>query len=432
MYSETQSRKISKLHVKKGALPCYILLYVLLIVHGAVIWTVTLKDLPNKPLIVLLIIGAISIIKKVRINKVIIIYAAILILCYGISAHINDGGFLSGTAVRSASTTAVFAILGNFVYEYDKKNALARYVKFVVLIAMISLFFFMLQIVLGTGLFQPPVFPEVGIRSEYGIFFYTVSKTDIFRNYGIFYEPGVYEILLNMCLFLIAFYKEKLGIAPQKLSKYLVVIIFTILTTRSTTGLISLLIILSTVILQGDKKIRRKVIYIFSALMAFALIDVLVNGSDSFISRNVLQKIMEIGFSNGTYNRETAGGARFFVIDKAIQAMKVNPFWGIGDTGYGKLIAGTRWARDGAGNILFTIIATRGLISVCISIALIVYMAYRSKKNIWLFGAFILIYLNTVLGQSHIIDPVFIMVASIDNDIGRERVSNSNKLHGAF
>ena len=167
------------------------------------------------------------------------------------------------------------------------------------------------------------------------------------------------------------------------------------------------------IVFGSDRKTKRKICYVLFGLVVVIILDTVINGADSFIIQNVIDKIADIEYSNGSYNRETSGGARFFVIDKAIRAMGVNPLFGVGDKGYASLTAGTRWAHGGTGNILFTIIATRGLVSVSISLFLILYLAVINKKNKWTCVALILLYLNTCLGQSHIIDPVFVMIASI-------------------
>lgn len=74
-----------------------------------------------------------------------------------------------------------------------------------------------------------------------GLFFYTMREIDG-RNTSIFTEPGIYQMVLNTGIFIALFMNEKIFCKNIKLK--VIILIITLCTTQSTTGMIGFLLII--------------------------------------------------------------------------------------------------------------------------------------------------------------------------------------------
>lgn len=159
--------------------------------------------------------------------------------------------------------------------------------------------------------FFPSLFVSIGsnttnVKSIFFIFNYLPSGEGFIRNQGIFWEPGVFQIVLNLHLYNILIERNlslKMAIVP----------IFLILSTLSTTGLLVMLIILFFWFVL-KRKVKFSVKYtLLAAILGAILIP--------FVYNNIQDK-----FDN------THGSAALRAYDyyMGIEVIKRNPVWGIG------------------------------------------------------------------------------------------------------
>ena len=133
-----------------------------------------------------------------------------------------------------------------------------------------------------------------------GLFLYTFREVDRMKNSGIFTEPGVYQMVLNLGIFIILFLNKYLYC---KKTKYMLgVLILTLCTTQSTTGFIGLLLIVVFYLFSSTnkKKIfsKTKVIILGLCLILALLVDYQIRGTRSILQIAIIDKL----FSRGTFS----------------------------------------------------------------------------------------------------------------------------------
>lgn len=158
----------------------------------------------------------------------------------------------------------------------------------------------------------PSLFTDVGsststVRTIFYVFNY-IEGDGIFsvRNQGVFWEPGVFQIVLNMHIYNILIERE------EKIKKAILPILL-IITTFSTTGLLIMAIIL-TYWMIVIRKVKFNIGTIF-LITVFALLLV------PFIVGNVQTKL------EGTHG---SAAARTFDLYMGLEIMKQEPIFGIG------------------------------------------------------------------------------------------------------
>lgn len=127
-----------------------------------------------------------------------------------------------------------------YVVTYSKSVFIGYFVKIITFLAFFSLITWGINIVSPQAL---KMFPNLTNTSGFGFkwcVFSNVCTTrnlgfdGYLRNFGIFREPGVYQIFLNIAIFFVLFCGEKF---KRKKSR-IVILVLTILTTFSTAGVI--------------------------------------------------------------------------------------------------------------------------------------------------------------------------------------------------
>lgn len=136
------------------------------------------------------------------------------------------------------------------------------------------------------------------------------------RNSGLFWEPGGYQIFLNLALFFMMDNKE-----VDLSKKWLQVIVFviSILTTQSTTGYLILSIMCCYYIISLVKKQNR---YINKILLLILITPVIIYILNALLNSNVVND----KFSNTNYSYV----ARINHLTNSWNAIKISPIWGFG------------------------------------------------------------------------------------------------------
>lgn len=392
------------------------LIYLMIIMHGAVIWSAIIGDSYVNLLIIALI--ALIVISRVRlpVRKTYLLYCAATAACYFISALMNGIGLSAGLNIKTAIIIDINILVAFVAVNLNQQKAVTIFVKIISIFAGISVICFLAQQIIGTGIFPSSLFPYTNWgRGHWWYLIY--SYTEDPRNYGIFYEPGVYQVLLNSALYLLLFRNDELLPKQKSNQKNLVIILLAIATAGSTTGYISMIIILLGFLIKKYsthiklKKHEKRLILIALFMICFIIFDYIRNGSNSFLSTYVIDKLNETNITTGDFNYDTSGGARLFIIAQAIEALKKNPLFGVGSVSLSNAIADEFWLGFGTGNVLFSTIATKGLVTLLITIVPLLYIAYRNRRSNMEFVVFLLVYINTVVAQSQLLYGSFILLA---------------------
>lgn len=144
------------------------------------------------------------------------------------------------------------------------------------------------------------------------------------RNFGIFVEPGMFQIFINYAIIIELFYMKQLNIT------YLIVYILTIITTKSTNGFIVLFIIMMAFSFKNksmnlkNKRINKKITLIFIVTIFICL--VLAKNVPYFTY--VFLKVQEIWSNQG--DKLGSGGERWRAFLYALDLYKSNPILGSG------------------------------------------------------------------------------------------------------
>lgn len=136
------------------------------------------------------------------------------------------------------------------------------------------------------------------------------------RSNGIFWEPGVFQLYLNLMIALQLFGKERIN--------YIRVLVYVVgvIITFSTAGYVVLLFLFLLYVLASETNIQRKIL--IGALLTLAIIT-LTAANYTFIYNNVMSKLFEKNNYSAT--------ARYSSIISNIQLALENPIFGVGMAG---------------------------------------------------------------------------------------------------
>ena len=194
-----------------------------------------------------------------------------------------------------------------------------NFIKVIYIISIVSLVCWSIGVVF-------PDFPYPGtfeVRNEncsfYGTFYYTIGMnsnsrfgSEIGRNAGIFWEPGVFQVYLNMAFFLAMCY-NKVNI-KNRLMKAIILAV-TLATTQSSMGYLILMIQILFIFFSDNDLVKK---YHLKKYVFFALV---IGGLIVFIEGSLIEKLLY------------GGGSFITRYDDAIVVLQTivrYPIWGIG------------------------------------------------------------------------------------------------------
>lgn len=199
------------------------------------------------------------------------IYAAItLLLLFDSLLTIHNGFRINDFVIWIVNIFIVMMIQSNFSF----REFCGLYVKVMVIEAAVSLICFFVGDVIGVSL--PFLHYESNVANGYYLTpYYTLGWANIpvfGRNAGIFHEPGMHQIFLNMALL----YLLSGDFEVYRKRKYFIlatiILIATILTTQSTTGYMCLAVVLCTVAFRKSGGVQTNKIKILAIIAIIVLI----------------------------------------------------------------------------------------------------------------------------------------------------------------
>lgn len=322
-------------------------------------------------------------------------------------------GFLSGASISEGFNFTgwmemlfvVMAII--LVYELDN-DAMSKFLSMVYLFACISLICYTL-IMMGAGNILIRLLPtyRTGMGNVAGRFLYVYNINHPERNSGIFTEPGIYQAILIMCIYVLVFMRERISLTNKVVARYLIVLLITLITTRSAAGYIGLFAVVIGVLLKHKERSDFAIVGIMIVGFIYLVYNYYTQGSNSILEQYFFGKLVETQKRGLTLS---SGGARLVAMQMGWQSAISHPF-GIGYLNWENLLFQIYGTKFGTGNALFTQLGTRGFIAFFISIYLAIKPAFERRKG-WLeliLFCFLFVYIATV--QAKILYPVIVLVA---------------------
>jgi len=219
----------------------------------------------------------------------------------------------------SQNFTVIYFLILAYIFTFNiaQKQFIKLFSDIMLFLAVFSLATHIISIAFPAAVeLLPTVVRGGGISGYYNAVFSVVSNTNT-RNFGIFWEPGAFSIYLNLALLFEFFYNK-----PNV--KRIVIFSFTILTTLSTLGVVSMALLYMASLFKNSSKANKKIKVIVSVLLLFGIIYFLFYDM-SFIDE-VFGKLESIG-SNTEYETTSV---RLDAIKYPGKEFLASPIWGIG------------------------------------------------------------------------------------------------------
>lgn len=160
----------------------------------------------------------------------------------------------------------IISVLFFLLYYKTKYNSFQKLSKDIYIVLKFILFLAFLNIFIIYFFNSFFVFKDdvVKVNTIYGIFnyisFIDIKGYAIYRNQGLFWEPGVLQVFINILLYVSLFIYRS--------PKISILSVLVIISTFSTTGILIMAIILSTYVLKG-KSLKYKLFGLLMTLMVF-------------------------------------------------------------------------------------------------------------------------------------------------------------------
>lgn len=266
-------------------------------------------------LILLLII---FITKKVKLQKNTLFLFFIIISFITISTFVNsDKNFFQYSLLALSLFVSLFFV--SIISYNDFLIILSRIIYFLCIISIII--YFLYYIIPAIFNIFPLFVNKSGTIARNVLSIPIVLNSDpVKRNYGIFWEPGVFQFFINFAFLIDGFYSKKLSM------KRFLVYSVAIFTTVSTTGIIAYILICLYYYIKIKKGSIKKVLIGFSVFMLLLFTIYLL--PDIFFSRLLSKLNPFINFNIESLAKDTP--VRIKAIVYPMKLFLSNPFFGVG------------------------------------------------------------------------------------------------------
>ncbi len=342
-----------------------------------------------------------------KISREMFVLFAILLGNYFISGILSGAGLTEGLNL-SGYLEIVFVVLGTLLLYRIDGDAMTKYIKLVYVFTWISLVCYLL-VTVGEGNILVSIFSKYksGMGDVAGRFFYVYNLQKPDRNTSIFTEPGIFQGILVMCLYVILFLRERISLSEKQVHRYIIVFLIALITTKSAAGYLGLVAIIVGILLQRKQKQNYVAVAIIIIGIIYLLYNYYTQGADSLLEQYFFGKFAETQTKNLTMS---SGGARLVAMQMGLTAA-VTHLFGIGYLNWENQLFQIYGRKFGTGNALFTELGTRGFIAFFITIYLAIKPAYKRKKGWIEFGLFCFLFLCIAMVQAKILYPSIMLVA---------------------
>lgn len=209
----------------------------------------------------------------------------------------------------------------------------SSYIEVLKILSIISLvgFFSLTFLPFVSNLLSPFIRYTTGGNPFYNLYIF-IFKPLHFRNMGMFWEPGAFQIFVNIAL-LFEILKPKPSVTN------VVVFLITIITTFSTTGYIAIIIVFTLVLLNRSQELKKtKTIFwwILPVLIALFIYNAAyLTDTSSYSTFGKITSFVEDEEWNSA-GEATSGSIRFYSVTKTVEAFVESPLFGKGTRGLEK------------------------------------------------------------------------------------------------
>lgn len=392
------------IRINKVTIKQYLLIYLVIIFQGSVLF----KNYQEILYVLVLIFGMGYLFlhnKLLRSDYMKYVYVLIVFL---LMVSIISAGSLS---IASICNIISRFILIYIAYQYDKEKFAEHLIKFITFISVISLIGFAVQRMNPSLLTSilPSVFSS---NVEYfgGVLFTYSGLLHTKRNMGIMAEPGLFQIIVNVGIYLILFDKS-INIRERKKHVYLTILLITIITIQSTSGYIGTLGLLILFLLDPKRKWNRRTIRkIALCLLAFGVFLVSVRGENNIIYENLVSKITD---SDGNLNLAAkTGKSRILSMKADLEVMKDHPL----GAGFETYIE--EWSTHipiVIGDDSSCVGVTKSLATLGIPVTALLLLFYlkwglKNCNSVWGFISYLFLLFNSCLGQPLFYFPILMVI----------------------
>ena len=235
--------------------------------------------------IVLVVLTLYLMIKKPTYDKNSVAYILLLVFLYVVSSLIS-GGLKIGFIYNIVLLVAAMVYSNRFSLDFFRE----AYCKIVAFLAVFSVVIYLLNIFVPSVLsILPALYNTAGNEFHSAIFSVTFPSL-LFRNFGLFREPGVFMVYLNTALFFEWF-------SDKSSTKRVFIYLFTLLTTVSTAGFLIGAIIFSGGLLYnaGGTLHKKQIKNAFLALPLVLIAYSVIKSGDNIYSTLLLDKVADGG-----------------------------------------------------------------------------------------------------------------------------------------
>ncbi len=410
----------------------YLVLYVMLLIPGSCAVAKYLNA--NMVFVAVLALHVFLILLSPKFRGVYVLFIELLLLVTIMFVRARTGGAGITSWLRFAAILSITYI----AIRMDKQMFFTRFIRIVAIFAIISNVFWAIFCVspslvnawpaitfwtqdMGTGKWA------VSLHGK-GLWLYSYLEVHPTRNCGFYTEPGVYQIVLNAALIVLLFWRDKLrDITSRQYYLYLTIVIITILTCQSTTGYISMAIILTLYLVKvqhgrESSKIRLGLVIGVAVAIIAAIVDYSWRGTESVLYQQVIYKFFGDSGETSLNLSEGTGRARIGTIEVSLQAILQDPL-GVGTDQF-EIMKNTHDRALVAGSF-FSFAAQYGVIPWAILLGLLLYPL--ATRGTFMFTALTaLVFVNTTSAQSFILFPGLIIFSIY---LASENKLNSNTLY---
>ncbi|PEX10220.1 hypothetical protein CN451_13245 [Priestia megaterium] len=404
-------KKGIKLVIKKSALYHYLLIYLLLLFQGSVIF----KAFSDYFIVLTLILSG-WFIFKTRLHGAVV--DGTIIFMISLSALlmltiVASNGSLSPLSMLNIISRFMLVYL---VYYYDKRNFCNRLVKLVTFLSIFSLIGYIFSL-LNISLVQSLL---LKINYDVNIYYwspvFSVMSHSPERNIGIYGEPGLHQIVINVVLFLLLFYdKEELQLNSSTRIRCTIIMLLTLMVTQSTTGFISGIILITGYLLQKKDVEKRRINKVLIGGIILLVLSVAYQGTNSFIYSSFINKVSN---SQGQVDLNVSSGkARTVSMEADLQIASIYPL------GAGFEIYQNEWKNhlnEFIGDSSSPVGLTKSLAIIGVPATLMIMWFYvrigwKNRKSFIAYLVYLCMFINTSLAQPAIWFPILMVVPLIVN-----------------
>lgn len=258
---------------------------------------------------------------KVRINEI------FLLLCFTYMAFFTM--LVNNDDVYQYGILIIYIFVAFIIYtSLDFKYFIKVFIKIMYFLCCFSLVTYILTLTFPSIICFFPVYINSQGLPVHNLFFSVVSISSYStRNFGLFWEPGAYQTIINLALMFELFAYRKPRI------KYMVIFLITIVTTMSTTGyIVGGLLCIGYIISNKDKTIdtikhNKKNLFILIILLVLVVI-IYMRLPD--IYKFQLFGKLEILYNEPSLGNYTSTTTRIDSIVIPIKIFFKSPIWGLG------------------------------------------------------------------------------------------------------